>query len=39
MNPVIGVMLKIVLSGLPADRILFSPWECLMRRRRGTGKV
>ena len=39
MDQVIGVMLIIVLIGLLADRILFSPWERFMHRRWGTGKV
>ena len=39
MDQVIGVMMVIVLIGLLADRILFSPWERFMHRRWGTGKV
>jgi NitT/TauT family transport system permease protein len=39
MDQVIGMMLVIVLIGLLADRILFSPWERFMHRRWGTGKV
>ncbi|MDR1789267.1 MAG: ATP-binding cassette domain-containing protein [Opitutaceae bacterium] len=36
MDAVIGVMGVIVLVGLLADKILFSPWERLMHRRWGT---
>jgi NitT/TauT family transport system permease protein len=36
MEQVIGVMLVIVLIGLLADRLLFSPWERFMHRRWGT---
>jgi NitT/TauT family transport system permease protein len=36
MDQVIGVMLVIVLIGLLADRILFSPLERLMHQRWGT---
>ncbi len=39
MDQVIGVMTVIVLIGLLADRILFSPWERFMHRRWGTGKT
>lgn len=39
MDQVIGIMLVIVLIGLLADRILFSPWERFMHRRWGTGKI
>ena len=39
MDQVIGVMLVIVLIGLIADRILFSPWERFLHRRWGTGKI
>ncbi len=39
MDQVIGVMLIIVVIGLLADKILFSPWERLLHRRWGTGKV
>jgi sulfonate transport system permease protein len=39
MDQVIGVMLVIVLIGLLADRILFSPWERFLHRRWGTGKI
>ncbi|HEY4140691.1 MAG TPA: ABC transporter permease [Pseudolabrys sp.] len=37
MDQVIGVMLVIVLIGLIADKVLFSPWERLLHRRWGTG--
>jgi NitT/TauT family transport system permease protein len=38
MDQVIGVMLVIVLIGLLADKILFSPWERFLHRRWGTAK-
>lgn len=38
MEQVIGVMLVIVLIGLIADKILFSPWERFLHRRWGTVK-
>ena len=38
MDQVIGVMIMIVLIGLLADKILFSPWERALHRRWGTGK-
>ena len=37
MDQVIGIMLVIVLIGLLADRVLFSPWERFLHRRWGTG--
>ena len=37
MDQVIGVMLVIVLIGLIADKVLFSPWERFLHRRWGTG--
>ena len=37
MDQVIGVMIVIVLIGLMADKILFSPWERFLHRRWGTG--
>jgi NitT/TauT family transport system permease protein len=37
MEQVIGVMLVIVLIGLAADKVLFSPWERFLHRRWGTG--
>ena len=36
MDQVIGVMLVIVLIGLLADKILFSPWERFLHKRWGT---
>ena len=38
MDQVVGVMLSIVLIGLLADKILFSPWERFIHRRWGTSK-
>jgi NitT/TauT family transport system permease protein len=38
MDQVIGVMLVIVLIGLLADKVLFSPWEKFLHQRWGTGK-
>jgi NitT/TauT family transport system permease protein len=37
MDQVIGVMLVIVLIGLLADKVLFSPWERFLHKRWGTG--
>jgi NitT/TauT family transport system permease protein len=37
MDQVIGVMVVIVLIGLAADKVLFSPWERFFHRRWGTG--
>src|SRR5438105_15189875 len=37
MDQVIGVMLVIVVIGLLADKMLFSPWERFLHRRWGTG--
>jgi NitT/TauT family transport system permease protein len=37
MDQVIGVMVVIVLIGLLADKLLFSPWERFLHRRWGTG--
>ncbi len=39
MDQVIGVMLVIILIGLLADKILFSPWERFLHRRWGTLKA
>jgi len=39
MSQVIGIMLVIVLIGLLADRILFSPWEKFIHDRWGTAKA
>jgi NitT/TauT family transport system permease protein len=36
MDQVIGIMLVLILIGLLADRILFSPWERFLHRRWGT---
>lgn len=38
MNQVIGIMLVIVLIGLLADKLLFSPWESFIHRRWGTAR-
>ena len=38
MDQVIGVMLVIIVIGLLADKILFSPWEKFLYRRWGTSK-
>jgi NitT/TauT family transport system permease protein len=38
MDQVIGVMLVIVLIGLLADRVMFSPWERFLHHRWGTAK-
>jgi NitT/TauT family transport system permease protein len=37
MDQVIGIMVVIVLIGLLADKVLFSPWERFLHRRWGTG--
>lgn len=37
MDQVIGVMVVIVLIGLVADKLFFSPWERFLHRRWGTG--
>jgi NitT/TauT family transport system permease protein len=39
MEQVIGIMLVLVLIGLLADRLLFSPWEKWLHRRWGTDKA
>jgi NitT/TauT family transport system permease protein len=39
MDQVIGVMLVIVVIGLLADKIVFSPWERFLHRRWGTGRI
>lgn len=39
MDQVIGIMLVIVVIGLLADKILFSPWERFLHRRWGTGRT
>lgn len=38
MDQVIGVMLVIIVIGLLADKVLFSPWEKFLYRRWGTAK-
>jgi NitT/TauT family transport system permease protein len=38
MEQVVGIMLVIVLTGLLADKMLFSPWENFLHRRWGTAK-
>ena len=38
MYQVIGIMLIIILIGLLADKILFSPAEAWLHRKWGTGK-
>ena len=38
MEQVVGIMLVIVLIGLLADKILFSPWEKFLHRCWGTEK-
>jgi len=38
MEQVIGIMFVIIIIGLLADKILFSPWERLLHRRWGTEK-
>jgi NitT/TauT family transport system permease protein len=35
---VIGIMVVIVVIGLLADKIFFSPWENFLHRRWGTSK-
>jgi NitT/TauT family transport system permease protein len=37
MDQVIGIMVVIVIIGLVADKLLFSPWERFLHRRWGTG--
>ena len=39
MDQVIGIMFVIVLIGLLADKILFSPWESFLHRRWGTTRA
>jgi NitT/TauT family transport system permease protein len=38
MDQVIGIMFVIIVIGLLADKILFSPWERFLHRRWGTAK-
>lgn len=39
MDQVIGVMIVIVLIGLLADRVMFSPWERFLHQRWGTARA
>ena len=39
MDQVIGVMIVIVLIGLLADRVMFSPWERFLHHRWGTARA
>jgi len=39
MDQVIGIMIVIIIIGLLADKILFSPWERFLHRRWGTGRA
>jgi NitT/TauT family transport system permease protein len=39
MDQVIGIMIVIIVIGLLADKILFSPWERFLHRRWGTGRI
>jgi NitT/TauT family transport system permease protein len=39
MDQVIGIMIVIIVIGLLADKILFSPWERFLHRRWGTGRT
>ncbi len=39
MDQVIGVMIVIIVIGLLADKILFSPWERFLHSRWGTGRA
>jgi NitT/TauT family transport system permease protein len=38
MDQVVGIMLIIILTGLAADKVLFSPWERFLHRRWGTAR-
>jgi NitT/TauT family transport system permease protein len=38
MDQVLGIMFVIVVIGLLADKIMFSPWERFLHRRWGTGR-
>jgi NitT/TauT family transport system permease protein len=38
MDQVVGIMLVIIVIGVLADKILFSPWERFLHRRWGTGR-
>jgi len=39
MDQVIGIMIVIIIIGVLADKILFSPWERFLHRRWGTGRA
>lgn len=39
MDQVIGVMIVIVVIGLAADKVMFSPWEKFLHRRWGTARA
>jgi NitT/TauT family transport system permease protein len=39
MDQVVGIMLVIIVIGLLADKVLFSPWERFLHRRWGTEKA
>jgi len=39
MDQVVGIMIVIILIGLLADKILFSPWERFLHHRWGTGRA
>jgi NitT/TauT family transport system permease protein len=39
MDQVIGIMIVIIVIGLLADKILFSPWERFVHHRWGTGRA
>ena len=38
MDQVIGIMIVLIVIGLLADKILFSPWERFLHRRWGTAR-
>jgi NitT/TauT family transport system permease protein len=38
MDEVIGIMLVLLVIGVLADKIIFAPWERMLRRRWGTAK-
>lgn len=39
MDQVVGIMLVIVLIGLAADKVMFSPWEKFLHKRWGTARA
>lgn len=39
MDQVVGIMIVIIIIGLLADKIIFSPWEKRLHRRWGTGRM